>query len=99
MCQDDRHVALSDTELAVQHHQVCELADDGVIAVVFVCIAGQGQSGKTELVANRGSSDGSGRLVELLHTKVSVCDQSIVKRVVVVLAQLLVATGICREGT
>jgi hypothetical protein len=40
MCQDDRHVALSDTKLAVQHHQVCELAHDGVVAVVFMCVAG-----------------------------------------------------------
>lgn len=98
MCQDDRHVALSDTELAMQHHQVCELADNGVIAVILVCIAGQGQSRKTKLVADGGNSDGSGRLSELLRTKVCVCDDGIVEGVVVVLAQLLVAAGVCREG-
>jgi hypothetical protein len=99
MCQDGRHVALSDTELAVQHHQVCELAHDGVVAVVLVCVAGQGQSRQTELVTDRGSSDGSGRPGELLRTKVCVCDQGIVEGVVVVLAQLLVAAGVGREGT
>ena len=82
----------------MQHHQICELADNGIIAVVLVGIAGQRQGRKTKLVTDGGNGDGSGRSSELLRTKVCVCDDGIVEGVVVVLAQLLAATGVCREG-
>lgn len=103
--QDGRHVALGDTELAVLHHQVGELAHHGVVAVVFVRIAGQRQGGQAELVTDGSVSDGSasdgsgsGGSRDFLNTKVCVCDQSFfVEGVVVVLAQFLVTASVCRE--
>jgi len=98
MCQDGGHVALSDTELAMLHHQVCELAHDGVVAVVLVCIAGQGQSGQAELVASGGGGDGSGRHSEFRRTEVCVCDNGLVEGALVGGAQfLLAAASRCRE--
>lgn len=97
ICQDGRHVALGDTELAMLHHEVGELAHHGVVAVVFVCITGQRQGGQAELVADGSGSNRSGRSREFLSTKVCVCDQGLIEGIVAVLAQFLVAAGVCRE--
>lgn len=96
--ENGRHVALGDAELAVLHHEVCELAHDGVVAVVFVGIAGQGQGGQAELVAGGSDGDGRGRDSDVLGVEVVGGDQGVVKRVGIVGMQLLQAAGQSGKG-
>lgn len=42
MTENDSHICLGLCELAVFHDEVRDLVDDGVVAVVFVGVAGEG---------------------------------------------------------
>lgn len=54
------HIRLRNAEFAVAHEQIRHLLDDRVVSVVLVRIAGQGESGKREFVAERRAGAGAG---------------------------------------